>query len=224
MGEPFDASGAGLGGSEPVIDLTTSTNDTRDRLVRAAAEIFREQGYTGTRVVDIARRAGFTSGALYSHFDSRAALLAEAIAVENDRMLREISDGLGAVGAPAAADIAGALTQFVALQFSPTDQLLLDGLAICPREPEAQQRIGAALRRVVEEFEHRLRATPSRSGSHLEGDPAAVSYLLLVFLTGATAVRAAGLQDLVPGQLEALLAGLLDHLGTPDASSAADGS
>jgi AcrR family transcriptional regulator len=53
--------------------------DTRERLVRAAAEVFREKGYTGTRVVDIARRAGFTSGALYAHFDNRAELLAEAL-------------------------------------------------------------------------------------------------------------------------------------------------
>jgi AcrR family transcriptional regulator len=222
MGEPFDARGAGLGGSEPIIDLTTS--DTRDRLVRAAAEIFREQGYTGTRVVDIARRAGFTSGALYSHFDSRATLLAEAIVVENDRMLREVADGLAGLDGPPTSEIAGLLTQFLSLQFSQADQLLLDGLAMCPREPEVQERIGAALRRVVEELENRVRATPSRPESFLEEDPAAVSFLLLVFLTGATAVRAAGLQDLVPERLEALLAGLLDHLGAPDPSTVDDGT
>ena len=75
------------------IDLRADS-DTRDRLVQAAADVFREKGYTGTRVQEIARRAGFTSGALYAHFDSRAELLAEAIAVENSRMF-ELSEKMG---------------------------------------------------------------------------------------------------------------------------------
>jgi AcrR family transcriptional regulator len=224
MGEPSDTGGTGPGGTDPTIDLRDgarrspgpdASSETRARLVQAAAEIFGEQGYTGTRVADIARRAGYTSGALYSYFDSRAALLAEAIAAENDRLLRELTDGLGDSGAPPAADIAATLALLLSAPISAADQLLLDGLAICPREPEAQERIGAAVRRVVEQFERRLSSNPARPGSHLEDDPAAVSFLLVVFLAGATAVRAAGLQDLVPEQFEPLLAGVIDHLGAP---------
>lgn len=209
---------------EPAVDLRDrpldgdgdAASDTRDRLVRAAAEVFREKGYTGSRVQDIARRAGFTSGALYGYFDSRAALLAEAIAVENARLLREMSDGLGGVESPVTAEIGVALSQFVSLDFSPTDQLLLDGLAICAREPEAKQRIGDALRRLADELRSRLARTPARDGSHLAEDPAAVSFLLVVFLAGATAVRAAGLQDLAPHDLDRMLGSLLDQLGAGD--------
>lgn len=190
--------------------------DTRARLVRAAAEVFREKGYTGSRVQDISRRAGFTSGALYGYFDSRAALLAEAIAVENDRLLREMSEGLGAMNAPVPAEIAAVLSQFVSLEFSPTDQLLLDGLAICAREPEARRRIGGALRRLSDQLEGRLEHAPARAGSPLARDPSSVSFLMVVFLAGATAVRAAGLQDTAPADLEGILAGLLGHLGALD--------
>ena len=213
---------------EAVIDLRDpavdgdAASDTRRRLVRAAAEVFREKGYTGSRVQDIARRAGFTSGALYSHFDSRAALLAEAIAVENDRLLREMSDGLGRVDPPVSSEIARALSQFVSLEFSPTDQLLLDGLALCAREPEARQRIGDALRHLTGQLQSRLVRTPSRDGSHLAEDPGGVSFLLVVFLAGVTAVRAAGLQDLAPSGLESMLAGMLGELGARDPLEASE--
>lgn len=234
MDDPTGLAGAGGRGPESAIDLTASAalraepavdpqdpeSDTRARLVRAAAEVFREKGYSGTRVVDIARRAGFTSGALYGYFDSRSALLAEAIAVESDRLLAALSDGIGGVGTPMVAEAAGALTQFVSLEFSPTDQLLLDGLAICPREPEAQDRIGGALRRLAQQFEDRLSTAPARPGSHLESDHTAVSFLLLVFLLGSTAVRAAGLQELAPVELETLLGDMLFALGAHDGEPA----
>ena len=60
--------------TEPASQEVVETN-TRERLVNAAVEVFLERGYGGTRVQDIARKAGFTSGALYVHFPSRSALL-----------------------------------------------------------------------------------------------------------------------------------------------------
>ncbi len=52
---------------------------TRALLVEAAAEVFAEYGYDGTRVQEIARRAGLTTGAIYANFDGKADLLLEAI-------------------------------------------------------------------------------------------------------------------------------------------------
>lgn len=49
---------------------------TRQRLLDAAAAEFDANGYLGTRLVDIASRAGLTRGSLYFHFDSKAALAA----------------------------------------------------------------------------------------------------------------------------------------------------
>ena len=70
--------------------------DTRERLVRAAIEVFLEKGYGGTRVQDIARRAGFTSGALYVHFPSRTALLGEAIIREGQTIMTGLADQIDA--------------------------------------------------------------------------------------------------------------------------------
>ena len=50
----------------------------RERLVEAATAVFAERGYDGARVGDIARRAGLTTGAIYSNFTGKAQLLAAA--------------------------------------------------------------------------------------------------------------------------------------------------
>lgn len=49
------------------------------RLLEAAAIEFAERGYAGARVAEIARRAGVTTGAIYSRYRGKAELLAEAI-------------------------------------------------------------------------------------------------------------------------------------------------
>jgi TetR/AcrR family transcriptional repressor of uid operon len=54
-------------------------DDTSERLLAAAAEVFAERGYDKAGVAEIARRAGLTTGAIYSRFAGKAELLAEAI-------------------------------------------------------------------------------------------------------------------------------------------------
>jgi AcrR family transcriptional regulator len=49
--------------------------DTRDRLLRAAAELFASQGYDAVSVDEVAAAADRSSGALYAHFGSKQGLL-----------------------------------------------------------------------------------------------------------------------------------------------------
>jgi AcrR family transcriptional regulator len=51
----------------------------RDRLVAAAAEVFAERGYDGTRVPEVVRRAGLSTGAIYTNFRNKADLLLAAV-------------------------------------------------------------------------------------------------------------------------------------------------
>ncbi|TDC97709.1 TetR/AcrR family transcriptional regulator [Actinomadura sp. 7K507] len=64
--------------------------ETRERLLRAAADAFAQRGYDGTRVADIARAAGVSNGALYAHFDSKAELLVAALRAHGRRLLGEL--------------------------------------------------------------------------------------------------------------------------------------
>ena len=67
-----------------------STAEVRDRLLRAAAEVFAEYGYDGTRVAEIAKVAGVSNAALYSHFASKAVLLVQALRERGPRLLAEL--------------------------------------------------------------------------------------------------------------------------------------
>jgi AcrR family transcriptional regulator len=64
--------------------------ETRERLLRAAADVFAERGYDGTRVADIAAAAGVSNGALYAHFPSKADLLVAALRTHGRHLLGEL--------------------------------------------------------------------------------------------------------------------------------------
>ena len=52
---------------------------TRERILRAAARAIRKHGYEGVGVADVMKEAGLTHGGFYAHFASRDALLAAAV-------------------------------------------------------------------------------------------------------------------------------------------------
>lgn len=52
---------------------------THERIVDAAARALRRNGYAGVGVADVMKQAGLTHGGFYAHFESRDALLAEAV-------------------------------------------------------------------------------------------------------------------------------------------------
>lgn len=121
-------------------------DDTRDRLVAAAAEVFAEKGYERAGVAEIARRAGLTTGAIYSRFTGKAELLLEAIDLraedEFERLFNEhrfqgrATDILQTVGAhlvaPGPAD-------------GSRSQLLLEAIITARRDPELAAKLAARI-------------------------------------------------------------------------------
>src|SRR5262245_27503358 len=53
--------------------------ETHERIVKTAARAIREQGYSGASVADVMQQAGLTHGGFYAHFESRDAMLEEAV-------------------------------------------------------------------------------------------------------------------------------------------------
>ncbi len=51
--------------------------NTRERLVRAALDLFTTQGYHASTTPQVARRAGVAEGTIYRHFTSKEQLLNE---------------------------------------------------------------------------------------------------------------------------------------------------
>lgn len=73
----------------------------RQDLLRAAAHLFRQQGYAATATRDIAAAAGMRSGSPFYHFDSKQALLAAVMLEGMLRALRHQTERLAPADAPA---------------------------------------------------------------------------------------------------------------------------
>jgi AcrR family transcriptional regulator len=71
--------------------------ETRNRILEAAAECFAQHGYDGAGVAEICRRAGVTKGGFYHHFPSKQALFLELM----DRWLGGLDEQLAAACAEA---------------------------------------------------------------------------------------------------------------------------
>ena len=79
---------------------------TRDRMLRAGARIFAERGFHGTSTDDLGKACGISGPALYKHFASKEALLAQLLT----DISRQLLDGGRAVvraGLPPRETLAG---------------------------------------------------------------------------------------------------------------------
>ncbi|TFD03467.1 TetR/AcrR family transcriptional regulator [Cryobacterium sp. TMT1-66-1] len=68
--------------------------DVRADILRAATEQFFESGYLGTKLDDVATRAGYTKGAVYSNFGSKQALFGSIL---NERLATLLSGRLATI-------------------------------------------------------------------------------------------------------------------------------
>ncbi len=68
--------------------------NTRERLLAAARGAFAESGFHGASVEEIASRAGFSTGALYSNFDGKEDLFLVLMEREIDEHAREIAEAV----------------------------------------------------------------------------------------------------------------------------------
>jgi AcrR family transcriptional regulator len=138
--------------------VAVDTDVTRQRLVDAAAEVFSTHGYDRAGVQEIARRAGLTTGAIYSRFSGKAELLRAAI---EERCTDELDDLF------AQHDFTGHAMDIVRIAgvhlVEPGDgvddggALLLEAFVAARRDPEVRQIVfgvleerAARLREVVE--------------------------------------------------------------------------
>jgi TetR/AcrR family transcriptional repressor of nem operon len=69
----------------------SKASDNRDAILMAASTQIRGRGLDQTSVADVARAAGLTHGALYSHFQSKDALTTEAMTCAFEGCLREFT-------------------------------------------------------------------------------------------------------------------------------------
>jgi AcrR family transcriptional regulator len=83
-------------GQQPAARMTReqSKANTRERLLAAARREFARSGFHGASVEEIASRAGFSTGALYSNFDGKEDLFLVLMEREIDEHAREIAEAV----------------------------------------------------------------------------------------------------------------------------------
>ena len=129
--------------------------DRREKILRAAAELFARRGYHAVSMSDIGAVAGIVGSGVYRHFGSKAAILAALLDQVMDRLLAQAARILAAPG-----DGAGQLAALVADQvlFAVDERYLV---RLYQREvhtlPEADRlRLRRRQRHYLEEWVHLL--------------------------------------------------------------------
>lgn len=170
--------------------------------------MFLEKGYPRTRVQDIARRAGLTTGAMYAHFDDKSDLLAAAIAERGREALEAAvrrfgNDELGLLGMSVSVDL------LTGPQL-PFHRLILEALAVSARREESDEDvIGPTLELLREMLQDQVAA--GREAGLIDDaiSDDALTGLFERLLLGSIVARAVGLPAPDQRETEHLIATML---------------
>jgi AcrR family transcriptional regulator len=148
---------------------------TREILLRAAAEVFDEVGYTRASLLKIIDRAGLTTGAVYFHFKSKEGL-AHAVIHEQ---AKDLSLPQGKPGLRHLVDI----TAYLAEEMQ-RNTLLRAGIRLAVEQNEADLNEYAIYEWWAQRFYEELAAARQNGELLPEADEAAFASLLVAAYTG----------------------------------------
>lgn len=200
---------------------TRASERTRRRLIDAAAEVIAERGYQAASLTDIATRAGLTTGAVYSAFGSKQALL---VAVCTDAAESAITPADGGAGASHSlrADVEESARAAAGAADDPGAQrvirLQLEMLKLSLRDRGIFDLLAAYAREQVAADGERLRRLGEAEGIHLGEDAERLAIVLTATLNGLAQLRLVN-ADLAPEELFLWAADRLFHW-EPDATNA----
>jgi AcrR family transcriptional regulator len=181
--------------------------ETRERLLDAAARVFELKGYEGATVASIAKEAGVSSGAIYAHYASKAELLVDALRAHRDRVTASL------FGPGSQADAASVLvtlgTRLAAREDEPTG-LLVEALLASRRDAELAQVLAAALRE-REQLMATLITDGQAAGELTEHvSPEAAARFGLMLGLGSMLVKVMDMDDIDPDEWTTFIRRLID--------------
>lgn len=191
-------------------------DETRRRILAAAAAVFRRDGLQAGSVDKVMAEAGLTPGGFYAHFASKEALFAEALAsaLRQARLLR----GEGLEGEPSGPD---AVRAVAAKYLSPAHRRAVE--AGCPMPPLLSElaRAGEPARRAfqaeLEDLAAALETLLSEGGDGAATPPDRPLALLALLVGGLTLSRAVADEAVADRVLDACRALVDSGLPAPPA-------
>lgn len=185
----------------------------REQLLAAASRVFASKGYYGTKIMDIVREAGLSSGAVYGRFESKNELLTEAIVSATIKN--------AASGPPDEGRVADLLVRRMAEQRGPLTELEaleLEAFIAARRETEVADALAEAQRRYRAAVEPLVRAALDDGTVSPNLDVDAVLYFMSAVHLGLLVQRGAGMQPPPPEVWQRFVDGLVRSLaGSPRA-------
>ena len=141
--------------AEQVVGDGSESDPLTNRLLHAAAEVFAEKGYEKAGVAEIARRAGVTTGAIYSRYGGKAELLLEAVDHHMPDALEAVLKGSGPSDRSnrlLATEVLSTLGHHLLDDLHGGHVLFLEAMVAARRDPDLAER----LRERVAEEDRRL--------------------------------------------------------------------
>ena len=160
----------------------------RTQLLDAAARVFAAKGYSGTKIQDIVREAGLSTGAVYGRFRSKDELLREAVIAQRNRFAQ------GSM--PPGMRVAELIERLAALSDAPladAEAVRLEAFVTARREPDVAEAVAEAQR------DWRAAVQPLVDKAMADGtvaadvDPEAVLYFVRTMHLGMILQRGAGI-------------------------------
>lgn len=183
----------------------------RERLLDAAAHVFAENGYEGTKIQTVVKEAGLSTGAVYGRFTSKNDLLREAVITRSTPQMQGAGEGVAKV-----ADLVARGASRIAPGLTDAEALLLETYVTARREPEVALALGEADQRWREAVAPLVEAALV-DGTVDEGvDPQAVLFLVRVLRLGLLLHRGSGLPSPDGDGWEALVHRVVASFGRAD--------
>ena len=173
--------------SDAPADVGDGTDPLREQLLDAAARVFARKGYSGTKIQDIVREAGLSTGAVYGRFGSKQDLLREAVVRRTANAVRLGGDGFERV-----ADVITGMASLDRAPLADVEAARLEAYVTARREPEVAAALADALAQSRAAVQPLLDAAVA-DGTVADGvDPEAVLYFLRTVHLGLLLQRGAG--------------------------------
>ena len=190
------------------LSRTERREQTRQELVAAAEACFVSRGFHASSVEEVAERAGYTKGAVYSNFAAKEDLFFAVYERRVEQVLTEVVPGLRQLGAERAFDelAAGALHRR-----DPDDgwrAVFFEFWAHVVRRPELRERFAKIHARVLEPIASGVERWVEERGIELPVDARRYTVAVYVMSLGLSLERLTQ-PDVVDGTLGSRMARLL---------------
>jgi AcrR family transcriptional regulator len=148
-----------------VVPRVEQVAHNRGQLLSAARHVFGELGYSGASLDEIAERAGFTKGAVYSHFRSKADLF---LSLLEERIEQRAAGQRAMASHPMSAAAVAELVREVTSQSRSDPQwrlAVLEFRVVAARDPELNARYATAHRNALDGLAETLRTLFAELGT-----------------------------------------------------------